>query len=88
MKTILKKQRFSNYRYILFTLFINKYLRKSISNILNKKKEYYSLINNTQFIGPVINAIRPTEIFASMPKPIESASKVIIVSIDAFITLL
>ena len=42
-------------RYILFALFLNKYLRKSISNILNKKKEYYSLINNTQFIGPVIN---------------------------------
>ena len=42
-------------RYILFTLFINKYLRKSISNILNKKKEYYLFINKSHFIGPLIN---------------------------------
>ena len=43
-------------RYLLFTLFLNKFLRKTISDILNKKKGFNLLLNKTQFIGPVINS--------------------------------
>jgi len=42
-------------RYLLFTLFLNKFLRNSFSDILNKKQGYTSFLNVTKFIGPLIN---------------------------------
>ena len=53
----LVKENFNSWdRYLLFTLFINKFMRKSISEILNRKKGFTSFLNKSQFIGPLINS--------------------------------
>ena len=50
------KENFKSWdKYLLFTLFLNKYLRKSISEILNKKKGFSNFFNKSSSIGPVIN---------------------------------
>ena len=50
------KENFKSWdRYILFSLFLNKFLRHSISDILNRKKGFTSFFNKSQFIGPSIN---------------------------------
>ena len=51
----LVKENFNSWdRYLLFNLFMNKKLRNSFSDILNKKVDYFTL-SKLQFIGPIIN---------------------------------
>ena len=51
----LVKENFNSWdRYLLFNLFMNKKLRNSFSDILNKKVDYFNL-SKLQFIGPIIN---------------------------------